>query len=184
MGPPTFRAATSDDVDAVVDLVESAYRGDRSRAGWNTEADVIDGQRVDEDMLRAALARTDTTIVLLHQDGDLVGCCELRRDAAGRTVSLGMFAVDPTRQDGGFGRLVLAEAERLSRDEWGAERIEMSVIDLRVPLIEWYERRGYRRTGATLPFPYGDERYGLPRRDDLRFAVLEKVLEPDRADPT
>ena len=50
------------------------------------------------------------------------------------------------------------------------------MIDLRSTLIGWYERRGYRRTGATKPFPYGDERFGLPRRDDLRFAVMEKVL--------
>ena len=54
--------------------------------------------------------------------------------------------------------------------------MRMTVIDLRVELIEWYERRGYRRTGQTRPFPATDPRFGLPLRDDLRFAVLEKEL--------
>jgi hypothetical protein len=52
----------------------------------------------------------------------------------------------------------------------------MTVIHLRDTLIAWYERRGYRRTGETEPFPYGDERFGIPRRDDLYFVVLEKAL--------
>src|SRR5215813_8356371 len=33
MDQPTFRDATVDDVDAIVALVESAYRGDSSRVG-------------------------------------------------------------------------------------------------------------------------------------------------------
>ena len=52
----------------------------------------------------------------------------------------------------------------------------MTVIDIRDELITFYERRGYRRTGIKKPFPYGDERYGIPKRDDLRFEILEKAL--------
>ena len=47
---------------------------------------------------------------------------------------------------------------------------------VREDLIAWYERRGYVRTGEQRPFPYGDERFGRPRRTDLSFAVLSKEL--------
>jgi ribosomal protein S18 acetylase RimI-like enzyme len=87
-----------------------------------------------------------------------------------------MFAVQPGLQRGGIGKAVLAEAERLVREEWRLPLMRMTVIDLREELIAWYERRGYRSTGETLPFPATDPRFGLPKRDDLRFAVLEKDL--------
>jgi ribosomal protein S18 acetylase RimI-like enzyme len=87
-----------------------------------------------------------------------------------------MFAVDPTLQAGGLGRSLLTEAERIARDEWGCRRMEMTVIVQRDELIAWYERRGYRRTGTYKPFPYGQERFGIPRREDLRFELLVKEL--------
>jgi ribosomal protein S18 acetylase RimI-like enzyme len=88
-----------------------------------------------------------------------------------------MFAVRPGLQGGGIGRGVLAECERIARDEWGMPAMRMTVITQRGELIAWYERRGYRRTGESKPFPYGDERFGIPKRDDLRFEVLEKSLK-------
>ena len=87
-----------------------------------------------------------------------------------------MFSVDPGRQGGGIGKQLLAEAERIVRDDWTLPSMRMTVIDIRDELIAFYERRGYRRTGIFKPFPYGDARFGLPRRDDLRFEVLEKLL--------
>jgi hypothetical protein len=55
----------------------------------------------------------------------------------------------------------------------------MTVVHLRDALIAWYERRGYILTGEVEPFPYGDERFGRPLRDDLHFVVLEKEIGPD-----
>ena len=52
-----------------------------------------------------------------------------------------------------------------------ADSIENHVRDT---LIAWYERRGYHRTGETEPYPYGDNRFGTPLREDLEFAILEK----------
>ena len=169
-----FRAATEADVDAVVALVESAYRGDSSRAGWTTEADFLEGRRTGRDDVEAQLARPRSRVLLAEDDAGLLACAHVAvEDGAGY---FGMFSVDPQRQGGGVGKQVLAEAERIARDEFGQATMRMTVIDIRDELIAFYERRGYRRTGVTKPFPYGDERFGLPLRDDLRFEVLEKPL--------
>ena len=175
MGTPPFRIADDRDVDALVELVERAYRGESSRAGWCTEADLLDGQRIDHEMMRATLADDDVVVLVRSDEQGPVACCELRRLDEER-ASLGMFAVDPERQAGGLGRSVLEQAEELVVQRWGASRLELTVIDVRRSLIEWYERRGFVRTGEHRPFPYGDERFGEPLVDDLRFAVLEKRL--------
>lgn len=176
---PVFQNAVDADVEALVALIESAYRGDASRVGWTTEADLLDGQRTDPEGVRAVLEDPDSLLLTAHTDGLLAACCQLQGRAApdGTPVAyFGMFAVRPGLQGGGLGKQVLAEAERTAREAWGARRMEMTVIDAREDLIAWYVRRGYTRTGQTLPFPYGDERYGVPRRDDLVFELLVKPL--------
>lgn len=171
----TYRFAGPPDVPALVGLVESAYRGDASRAGWTTEADLLDGQRTDAEAVTAMLTTPGST-VLLASDGELLaGCCQLERRPPAE-VYFGMFAVRPRFQGSGWGGQILAEAERLARDEWRAATMVMTVIAQRLDLIAWYERRGYRRTGESRPFPYGDERFGIPLRPDLRFVVLAKPL--------
>lgn len=167
-----FRTAGPADVPALVDLVESAYRGDRSRAGWTYEADLLGGQRIDAPMVEDAIR--DSLVLVAEEDGRLVACCQLERRAD--HVYFGMFAVAPPRQGGGLGRAVLAEAERYVRDEWGAGELRMTVIVQREDLIGWYVRRGYTRTGELSPFPYGDERFGVPLRPDLAFETLTKKL--------
>lgn len=169
-----FRRATLVDVPAVVALVESAYRGDGSRAGWTTEADILGGQRTDPEDVRACIERADSLVLLGEQTGDLVACANIAiENGAGY---FGMFSVRPALQGAGIGKRMLDEAERIARDEWHLPVMRMTVIDVRDELIAFYERRGYARTGITKPFPYGDPRFGLPKRDDLRFEVLEKRL--------
>ncbi|NKZ03595.1 GNAT family N-acetyltransferase [Actinomadura latina] len=172
---PTFRSATPADVPDLVDLVESAYRGDSSRAGWTTEADLLDGQRTDPDAVSAVVTGAGSRMLVAEVGGVLAACCQLENRDDG-CAYFGMFAVDPARQGDGLGRQVLAEAERVVRDEWGAKEMHMTVISVREDLIAWYVRRGYVRTGETSPFPYGDERFGLPKRDDLEFELLVKKL--------
>jgi N-acetylglutamate synthase-like GNAT family acetyltransferase len=172
----SFRAATEADVDAIVALVESAYRGEASRAGWTTEADLLDGQRTEAQAVRAIITQAASRVLLgVAADGTLLACCQLERRDNG-VCYFGMFAVSPVLQGGGIGRGMLAESERIATQEWDARTMEMTVISQRLDLIAWYERRGYRRTGQTRPFPHGDERFGLPRRDDLHFDVLAKSL--------
>ncbi|GHE03023.1 GNAT family N-acetyltransferase [Streptomyces alanosinicus] len=171
---PSFRDATDADVDALVALIESAYRGDASRAGWTTEADILDGQRTDPEGVLEVIKAPDSRLLIVEQDGRTVACCQLEH--RGDHAYFGMFAVSPALQGAGLGRKVMAEAERRVREIWGVTEMRMTVISVREDLIAWYERRGYRRTGQMSPFPYGEERFGIPRRADLQFELLVKKL--------
>jgi ribosomal protein S18 acetylase RimI-like enzyme len=172
--PVEFRPATSVDVEVVVALVERAYRGEPSRAGWTTEADLLGGQRTDRQEIAQLLADPKARILLCLRATRLVGCVLARLDEGEGYI--GMLAVQPTEQGSGLGRRLLAEAEETLRRTFGATRVHMTVIQQREELIAYYERRGYRRTGKTEPFPYGDPRFGAPLRPDLQFLVLEKSL--------
>ncbi|WP_256645277.1 GNAT family N-acetyltransferase [Thermomonas paludicola] len=174
---PTFRNATEDDLAALVALVTCSYRGDTSRAGWTTEADLLDGNRIDADVLRADLQRPLSRVVVMEESAALVACAHVCAD--GDAGYFGMFAVAPERQGSGIGKQLLAECERIAGDDWQLPAMRMTVIDVRDELIAFYQRRGYRRTGVFKPFPYGDARFGLPKRADLRFEVLEKRLRAE-----
>ena len=183
--PIALRLARRDEAEAVSALVNSAYRGDPSRAGWTTEADLLGGQRTDPDALREFMATDETALdrVLLVYDGTAGGtglgrlpeaCVQLER--RGDDAYLGMLTVQPVRQASGIGKRLLDAAEGWAAARWGARTIIMTVITQRPELIAWYERRGYHATGETAPFPYGDTRFGEPKRPDLQFIVLRKPL--------
>jgi ribosomal protein S18 acetylase RimI-like enzyme len=169
--------AEATDLPAVADLVNSAYRGESSRQGWTTEADYLGGQRTDAQTLVRDLAASPAAALLTLRDeagGPLLGCVWLE-PAEGKAWYLGMLTVRPDIQDRQLGRTMLASAEAYAREQ-GARRVRMTVIQIRDTLIAWYERRGYTATGERRPFPYADQRFGEPARDDLEFIVMEKDL--------
>jgi ribosomal protein S18 acetylase RimI-like enzyme len=172
-----FRFAEEPDVPGVVALVASAYRGEASRAGWTSEADLLDGQRTDAEAVLGIVRSQSGVLLLAEDEGRLVGCCHLER-RAGDVAYFGMFSIQPGEQGLGLGRRVLAHAEQLAREKWNSRTMVMTVLMQRDELIAWYERRGYRRTGKTVPFPYGNARFGIPRRADLAFAELARDLGP------
>jgi len=165
------------DVTAVVELVNSAYRGASSRRGWTTEADLLDGQRTDAEAIVSLITAPDSAILVVRGQSALKACVHVRKEREG-VAHLGMLTVRPALQASLMGRQLLAAAESYSRRQFGAHVVEMTVIDVREELIAWYERRGYRRTAELRPFPYGDERFGIPLRTDLRFVVLRRELAP------
>jgi ribosomal protein S18 acetylase RimI-like enzyme len=171
----TFRRAGTADAEAIAALVNSAYRGDSSRAGWTTEADLLGGQRTDTEEIAQLITREGSALLLCQRAGTIIGSVHVER-VDEMTAYLGMLVIKPLLQGQGLGRSLTEEAERFVRAEWGAARMQMQVITLREELIAWYERRGYRRTGETKPFPATDPRFGLPRVQGLVFGVLEKRL--------
>lgn len=171
---PLIRIATPADLPALLDLVHRAYRGDSARQGWTHEADLLDGQRTDAEALGAMLADDRQRVLVADEGGRLIGCVHVTDQ--GDTAYLGMLSVDPILQAHGVGKLLIEAAESLAVETFKAARMEMTVIEQRVELIAFYERRGYARTSEMRPFPLDDRRFGLPRRRDLAFAVLAKAL--------
>ena len=171
----TIRDAATADIPSLHRLIESAYRGEASRAGWTTEADLLDGQRTDPDDLADILADPGQALLTAWRADDLVGCV-LIADRGEETGYFGMLSVSPTLQAGGLGRRLVEAAHAALADRFGARRVRISVFPQRETLIAWYGRLGYRLTAATLPFPYGFPRFGLPLRDDLHFIVMERPL--------
>ena len=164
--------AGDEDLPGLLALVNSAYRGDSSRAGWTTEADLLDGIRTDSASLEAMLHHPDAAIlVCTDRNKEMIGCVYLQQ--MGLSVYLGMLTVSPMLQAKGIGKQLLLAAEEFANNQ-GCTSIQMTVISLRHELIAWYERHGYAKTGQTEPFP-NDEKFGIPKRR-LEFIVMKKML--------
>jgi ribosomal protein S18 acetylase RimI-like enzyme len=171
----TIRDATVADIPDLHALIQSAYRGEASRAGWTTEADLLDGQRTDPEDLASILTDPAQALLTAWRGETLLGCI-LIADRGGETGYFGMLSVSPTLQGGGLGRRLIEAAHAALADRFGTRRVRIQVFPQRETLIAWYLRLGYAPTGETVPFPYGDPRFGLPLRDDLQFIVMEYGL--------
>ncbi len=169
-----FRLAVPADAEALVALIRSAYRGETSRAGWTTEADLVSGDRIDAGQVLAMIGSPRSVLIVLDGKDGPTACCQLEDRGAG-VAYFGTFAVSPSAQGGGIGLRLMAEAERQAADGYAATILKMTVLAQQDKLIAWYERLGFRRTGETRPFP-ADGKYARPLRDDLYFVVLAKPL--------
>lgn len=170
----SFRKAHKDDISDIVNLVNAAYRGNTSRLGWTTEAELLDGQRTDYGEISALIDGPDSMILVGIKNMEVVASLHLQRAPGG--AKLGMLAVQPTLQRGGIGRRFLRVAEEVAKANWGARKIKMTVITFREELITYYERRGYKRTGVTCDFPSG-ENFGIPKVSGLVLEILEKNID-------
>ncbi|OIR04919.1 putative acetyltransferase [mine drainage metagenome] len=168
-----FRQALQTDAEVIVRLVNAAYRGDSSRAGWTTEADLLDGLRATADEIGRLIASTSAIILLCQSEEELLGtvCIEQEQDA----VHVGMFVVKPVMQGSGIGKQLLAEAERLALQKWAPQKFKMYVITMRHELIAFYERRGYQRTGILRDFPINPTVW-QPKLAGLKLEMLEKTI--------
>ena len=168
-----FRVATNADIATMIDLINSAYRGESSRLGWTTEADLVAGDRVSVAEVASIVDSENSVIVLCLDAGEIIGTVELRQEP--ENAYLGMFVIKPSLQGAGLGKRLLQQAEDFVRDNWCATSICMSVISVRDELIAFYERRGYQRTGIFEDFP---EEIGQssPLISGLKFENLRKDL--------
>ena len=164
--------AKIEDAPILSNLVNSAYRGDSSRQGWTTEADLLDGTRTDAKAIEYLMGRPGTTILKYVDNATILGCVEL--DRKGDQLYLGMLTVQPDLQGRGIGKELLKAAEIEARRH-KCTGILMTVISIRRELIAWYIRHGYIDTGHRKPFEVPDSRWGIPKMK-LEFVVLEKKL--------
>jgi ribosomal protein S18 acetylase RimI-like enzyme len=164
--------ATIQDIPELVTLINSAYRGEHSKKGWTTEANLLDGVRTDPDSLEKMMTKKNAVILKYSdEDSGVQGCVYL--EEKGRKMYLGMLTVSPLLQAKGIGKKLLVQAEKYAEDK-KCSTVEMTVISVRDELIKWYEKYGYRKTGETKPFPT-DPKFGIPKQP-LEFIVMEKVL--------
>ena len=165
--------AILNDVTALNALINSAYRGESSKKGWTTEADILGGQRTDEEDLKDIISKQDCQILKYTNNvGEIIGCVRLEKH--GNKMYLGMLTVSPVLQGGGIGKQMMKASEKLAKKE-NCSTVYMQVIKGRDELIEWYERQGYSDTGERKPFPMSNPRFGIPKKE-VGFILMEKVL--------
>lgn len=170
-----FIQANAEQAIEINELVNSAYRGEGSKRGWTTEADLLGGQRTDSESIRFLINQENSVILIAENEnsGEVEGCVHLEKK--NEKCWMGMLTVHPTLQGKGLGSLLLEEVEAFAQF-WDCSHIYMDVIAQRKELIQWYEKQGFQTTGETKPFPYGDERFGLPKVDDLFFKEFKKSI--------
>jgi ribosomal protein S18 acetylase RimI-like enzyme len=168
----TITPATLADVPELVDLINSAYRGESSKKGWTTEANLIDGQRINKESLEQQITDLQTVILKnTNNEGQITGCVYLQKQRD--KVYLGMLTVSPTLQANGLGKLLLNAAEAYAQSI-NCTAITMTVITTRTELINWYERRGYTKTGQTVPLVI-PEQFGRLKQP-LEMYIMEKYF--------
>lgn len=165
-------AATIQDIPELNVLINSAYRGESSKKGWTTEEHLLDGIRTDEENLSELLQKENVTILKYTANNKIIGSVYLEKQD--KKLYLGMLTVSPELQGGGVGKKLMQAAEDFARNAQ-LDKISMTVISVRKELIAYYERRGYKNTGETKPFPMHDPKFGLPKQF-LEFIVMEKKI--------
>jgi predicted N-acetyltransferase YhbS len=167
-----IRIATMNDIPALNELVNGAYRGEGSKQGWTTEADLLDGIRTSENSLREMMERPDAVILVAEEENEMKGCVYLeKQDDA---LYLGMLTVRPSLQGRGLGAQLIDAAEERAT-QIGCKKISMTVITIREELIAYYKRKGFRDNGERKLFP-NNPKFGIPKRE-LEFLVMEKEIQ-------
>ena len=164
--------ATIEDVEILYKLVHSAYRGESSKKGWTSEADLLGGIRTTEKSLLETIQTPKTSIFKYLENEKVLGCVMLQEKEI--ALYLGMLTVSPDLQGGGIGKKLLLYADIFAKEKV-LPKIEITVISVRSELIAWYERHGYVKTGKIKPFPMDDPNFGEPKQF-LEFIVLENVV--------
>ena len=172
-----FHKAEIADASAIAQLINSAYRGETSRKGWTTEADILDGLRTTTSEVGKIIKRDNAFILIGVLNDEIVAtiCCEWQELAFKDTVHFGMIAVKPSLQNKGYGKTLIQAAEAICLREWRVVGFHMAVISIRHELIAFYERLGYKRTGEFADFPVKSDLW-QPKVEGLNLQYLAKLV--------
>jgi ribosomal protein S18 acetylase RimI-like enzyme len=156
-GTLQIRAGDAADVDALVRLINAAFR---------VEQPFIEGDRIDAEGVCSYMAKGE--FLVAGGSTALAACVyvELRGDRG----YLGLLGVDPLRQGTGLGRKMMDAAENYFR-EAGCRAIDLRVISARTPLPAFYRHLGYRETGTA---PFAPE---VPVKVPCHYILMSKTLD-------
>ena len=130
----TIMPADQKDLKNLNVLINSAYRGDTSKKGWTTEADLLDGLRTDETALGEIINENNSVILkCVDTDSLLIGCVYLQKQD--HKLYLGMLTVSPLHQNKGIGKKLLNAAEKYAKNKNCSSNV-MTVISVRQELIQ------------------------------------------------
>lgn len=170
-----YRIATADDVDSIVELVETCYRSVESARAWTSEYAFVKGRRSSRAEIDSSVTGPESLMLVGQIDGALAGCCRLSVAPRGR-VHLGLFCVRPELQSKGLGSELLEAASKASRELFDAEVLSLQVLSPRTELRAWYERVGFQETGEHIAFSMQVDPM-LALVDNLEFVVYERNLK-------
>ena len=167
----TFRKACSPDAEAIVQLVNKAYRPEAGVSGWTHESDLVSGSRTRISQIEAILSTPDSVIIVGLKGSEIASCVHVEKDQSHSHI--GMLAVNSVLQGAGLGKQMLAQAESYASENFGSEKFIMGVVTSRAELIAFYLRQGYQKTGLITDYPESAG-VGIPRHAGLKVEVLEK----------
>ena len=173
MSIDTFRTATTSDAEAIVQLVNRAYRPQQDAAGWTHESDLVSGDRTNPGQVVEAISKNDSVVVLGLKNHKIIACVHIEKN--GSNSHIGMLAVHPILQGAGTGKQMLAQAESYASTNFGSTKFIMVVLSSRTELIAFYLRLGYRKTGSIMDYPLSAG-VGTPKQAGLKIEVVEKQL--------
>ena len=130
-----LRTATADDVPRIVALLNAAFAMER---------DFIDKDRTSAPEIQRYM--TTGTFFVVDGDANTLSSCMYLEQRAER-LYLGMLAINPLQQGRGFGRQMMAAAERQAVS-LGCNAIDIRIVNRRTELPPFYRALGFVDNGT------------------------------------
>ncbi len=173
----TFNTATSEDINDIVLLINSAYRPLGGIGGWTNETHLVAGARTDPEQLYFLANNPSTRVITAHDaSGTLVGATYVAVDGA--RAHIGMLAIHPDHQSKGYGNALLQYAEKFASDTFNVMQVASLIVSERPEITNLIQKRNYVFTGQTMPYPI-DAGVGIPKSDNLELHLYIKNLTTD-----
>ena len=147
-----IRNALLGDIQQLESLMNTAYRENHPKS-WTTEHHIVRGNRINVSQLSQLLQKRDFHLYVIESvHAQIMGCIGIQMQ--GKSCEIGHFAIHPNEQAQGLGKKLLQFAEQQATlIEPNVEEFVMYVIDRRLELIKYYQRRGYNITDENQAYP-------------------------------